>query len=126
MISCGEHYRQVSHTFLVIFMCEALPPTLLNNYVLLMFDFESGCHTVNTMVLGCQERDSGGSLQGGGNQDCALGALWLEGNYLLGCLAGLLGALLGCLEASNVANRGILGGPWKEGETRTVHLGLSG
>ena len=49
------------------------------------------------MVLGCQETIYGGSLQLLGSEDCTVGALWLEGNYLLGCLAGLLGCFAGLL-----------------------------
>ena len=49
------------------------------------------------MVLGCQETIYGGSLQRGGNQDCTVGDLKLEGNYLFGCLGALLGCLAGLL-----------------------------
>ena len=55
------------------------------------------------MVLGCQEAIYGGSLQLLGSEDCTFGALWLEGNYLLGCLAGLLSGLLVRWEAWKLA-----------------------
>ena len=41
------------------------------------------------MVLGCQGVGYLGSPQTLESQDCAVEALWLEGNYLLGCLASL-------------------------------------
>ena len=51
--------------------------------------YQSGCHTVNTMVLGCQGPGYLVSPQTLVSQDCTVGGLAREGNYLLGCLASL-------------------------------------
>ena len=79
---------------------------LSNLFILLLcllLPLNSGCHTVNTMVLGCQGRGYLVSLQLLGSEDCTVGGLWLEGNYLLGCLAGLLSGLLACWGAWKLA-----------------------
>ena len=49
------------------------------------------------MVLGCQRGGYLVSLQTLGSEDCIRQGLAREGNYLLGCLAGLLGCLAGLL-----------------------------
>ena len=38
-----------------------------------------------------------------GNEDCAVAGRWLERNYVLGCLAGLLSGLLACWGAWKLA-----------------------
>ena len=55
------------------------------------------------MVLGCQGPGYLVSPETLVSQDCTVGGLAREGNYLLGCLAGLLSGLLACWGAWKLA-----------------------